>query len=171
MKHLRYSRVRIARLTQHAARSRFDCRRNDGHVIDGRDEAEDVNRAVDGAWRAFDAGGWSRRPPVEQSRLMRTVARLIEERGDTLAHARIPGFGQAARCRESDMPSAASKMAEQTPVADADLDQALDGSLFTSFFNSGQVCTTGARLLVAEKRAEEFVDAGKSGGGDRRTWR
>lgn len=43
--------------------------------------------------------------------------------------------------------------------ADADLDQALAGSLFTSFFNSGQICTSGSRLLVAEERADEFLAA------------
>ena len=41
---------------------------------------------------------------------------------------------------------------------DADLDQALAGSLFTSFFNSGQICTSGSRLLVHEAVADEFVD-------------
>jgi len=42
--------------------------------------------------------------------------------------------------------------------ADADLDQALAGTLFTSFFNSGQICTTGSRLLVAEEIADEFLE-------------
>ena len=41
---------------------------------------------------------------------------------------------------------------------DADLDQALAGSLFTSFFNSGQICTSGSRLLVHEAIAPEFVE-------------
>lgn len=43
--------------------------------------------------------------------------------------------------------------------ADADLEQALAGTMFTSFFNSGQICTSGSRLLVAAERAEEFVAA------------
>ena len=42
---------------------------------------------------------------------------------------------------------------------DADLERALTGSLFTSFFNSGQICTAGSRLLVQESIASEFVDA------------
>lgn len=41
--------------------------------------------------------------------------------------------------------------------ADADLDRALDAALFTSFFNSGQVCTAGTRLLVEESIGEEFT--------------
>src|SRR3990172_2943112 len=32
--------------------------------------------------------------------------------------------------------------------ADADLDQALEGSVFTAFYNTGQICTSGSRLLV-----------------------
>ncbi|MBX3069530.1 MAG: aldehyde dehydrogenase [Thermomicrobiales bacterium] len=41
---------------------------------------------------------------------------------------------------------------------DADIDQAVAGSLFTSYFNSGQICTSGSRLLVNERLADEFVD-------------
>jgi acyl-CoA reductase-like NAD-dependent aldehyde dehydrogenase len=43
--------------------------------------------------------------------------------------------------------------------ADADLGQAVDGSLFTTFFNSGQVCTSGSRILVDERVADEFCQA------------
>ncbi len=41
---------------------------------------------------------------------------------------------------------------------DADLEQALSGVLFTSFFNMGQICTTGSRLLLGDKIAHEFLD-------------
>jgi acyl-CoA reductase-like NAD-dependent aldehyde dehydrogenase len=41
---------------------------------------------------------------------------------------------------------------------DADLDQALAGSVFTSFLNCGQICTAGTRLLVHEDIADEFVE-------------
>jgi acyl-CoA reductase-like NAD-dependent aldehyde dehydrogenase len=43
--------------------------------------------------------------------------------------------------------------------ADADIEQALAGTLFTSFFNAGQICTSGSRLLVAREIAADFVDA------------
>lgn len=42
--------------------------------------------------------------------------------------------------------------------ADSDLEQAMEGSLFTSFFNSGQICTAGTRLLIDERVADEFLD-------------
>jgi acyl-CoA reductase-like NAD-dependent aldehyde dehydrogenase len=43
--------------------------------------------------------------------------------------------------------------------ADADLDQALEGSLFTTFFNSGQVCTSGSRILVDDRLTDDFRSA------------
>jgi acyl-CoA reductase-like NAD-dependent aldehyde dehydrogenase len=43
--------------------------------------------------------------------------------------------------------------------ADADLEQAVAGSLFTTYFNSGQVCTSGSRILVDERVADEFQAA------------
>jgi acyl-CoA reductase-like NAD-dependent aldehyde dehydrogenase len=43
--------------------------------------------------------------------------------------------------------------------ADADLDQAIAGSLFTAFYNSGQICTSGSRLLVQKSNADQVIDA------------
>ncbi|RAC95236.1 betaine-aldehyde dehydrogenase, partial [Burkholderia multivorans] len=42
--------------------------------------------------------------------------------------------------------------------ADADLDAALDNALNGAFVHSGQVCSAGARLIVENSIAEEFVD-------------
>lgn len=264
-------------------------------------EREDVDRAVDAAWRAFESGSWSNMPPAERSRRMRRVAQLIGDRVEDLARLETQDSGKPLSAATDDVLSAASifeyfaqipehvsgklyasdpgyftysrrepygvvgaiapwnfpfvlacwksapalaagnsvviKMAEQTPVTttelgkicleagipagvvnvvhgdgpttgaalaahprvpkitftgstevgqhilragaehiksihlelggktpnivfpDADLDQALAGSLFTSFFNSGQICTTGSRLLVAQSRADEFLAA------------
>lgn len=44
-------------------------------------------------------------------------------------------------------------------LPDADLEQAIAGSLFASFWNSGQVCSSGSRLLVHEGIAEQVVSA------------
>jgi len=42
--------------------------------------------------------------------------------------------------------------------ADADLEQAVEGSHFALFFNQGQCCCAGSRLYVEEKCYDEFVE-------------
>ena len=42
--------------------------------------------------------------------------------------------------------------------ADADMDQAIEGSHFALFFNQGQCCCAGSRLFVERKAYEEFVE-------------
>jgi aldehyde dehydrogenase (NAD+) len=42
--------------------------------------------------------------------------------------------------------------------ADANLDEAIEGSHFALFFNQGQCCCAGSRLFVEEKAYDEFVD-------------
>ena len=41
---------------------------------------------------------------------------------------------------------------------DADMDQAVDGALWATFFHQGQVCESGTRLLVPESIHDEFVE-------------
>jgi len=41
--------------------------------------------------------------------------------------------------------------------ADADMDDAIDGTLFGVFHNSGQVCSAGSRLLIDETIADSFL--------------
>jgi aldehyde dehydrogenase (NAD+) len=41
---------------------------------------------------------------------------------------------------------------------DADMDLALEGACFGTFFNQGEVCTAGSRVLVASAIYEEFLD-------------
>ena len=43
--------------------------------------------------------------------------------------------------------------------ADADLDAAVEGALKGAFFNQGQVCFAGSRLLVAQEILSEFTEA------------
>ncbi len=50
----------------------------------------------------------------------------------------------------------------KTPVivtADADLATAIDGILFSSFFNQGEVCVAGSRVLVDARVSKEFTAA------------
>lgn len=49
---------------------------------------------------------------------------------------------------------------------DADLDDALDGVLFGAFFNNGECCVAGSRLLVQDSIADEFI-ARVAAGADR----
>ena len=42
--------------------------------------------------------------------------------------------------------------------ADANLDEAIEGSHFALFFNQGQCCCAGSRLFVEEKAYDEFVE-------------
>jgi aldehyde dehydrogenase (NAD+) len=46
---------------------------------------------------------------------------------------------------------------------DADLDIAVDGSLFLVFFNQGQACISGSRILVPRHKHDAFVEKMKAG--------
>ncbi len=35
----------------------------------------------------------------------------------------------------------------------------ISGSLFTSFYNSGQICTSGSRLLVDQRVKDDVIEA------------
>ena len=48
-------------------------------------QAEDIDRAVGAARRAFEDSAWSRMSPAERERLIHRLADLIEEHADTLA--------------------------------------------------------------------------------------
>jgi acyl-CoA reductase-like NAD-dependent aldehyde dehydrogenase len=264
-------------------------------------EREDVERAIDASWRAYDAGAWRNAPPSARAAGLRRIAALIRDRAEEIARVESLDAGKPIVDTRNDVEGAATlleyaatlpenvrghvyareagyfsysrrepygvvgaiapwnfpfllavsktalplavgnsvilKMAEQTPLstslyaricaeaglppgvlnivhgdgpttgaalaehprvpkvtftgstevgrqiiqasaasikschlelggkspnivlADANLEQAIAGSLFTSFFNSGQVCTSGSRLLVHEDVADEVVSA------------
>ena len=64
-------------------------------VADGR--AEDVDRAVRVARRAFDEGPWPRMAPRERARALRRIADLIEKYADEIARREIADSGVPAR--------------------------------------------------------------------------
>jgi aldehyde dehydrogenase (NAD+) len=45
---------------------------------------------------------------------------------------------------------------------DADIDLAVEGAIFGTFFHQGQVCESGTRVLVSSKIYDEFIDKMKS---------
>lgn len=48
-------------------------------------DARDVDLAVRSARRAFDGGGWSRRPPAERKKVLQRLAELMRKHADELA--------------------------------------------------------------------------------------
>ncbi|MFF0447894.1 aldehyde dehydrogenase [Streptomyces sp. NPDC004609] len=76
------------RWTDPAAGGTFDrISPRDGRLIArvGAGDAEDVDRAVRGARRAFDSGVWSRLPPRRRRLVLQRLARLVEEHAEELA--------------------------------------------------------------------------------------
>lgn len=88
-----------------------------------------------------------------------------------VAHPRVPkltftgstAVGQAIlRSAADHVKSVHLELGGKTPnlvFADADIDQAVAGSLFTAFYNTGQICTSGSRLLVEESVADRVIAA------------
>ncbi len=88
-----------------------------------------------------------------------------------VAHPHVPkltftgstAVGQAIlRSAADHVKSVHLELGGKTPnivFADADIDQAVAGSLFTAFYNSGQICTSGSRLLVEASVADRFTEA------------
>lgn len=57
-------------------------------------QAEDVDRAVSAARRAFDTGGWPETPPAQRAALLRRLGDLIEQHADELARIQIQENGK-----------------------------------------------------------------------------
>ena len=88
-----------------------------------------------------------------------------------VAHPKVPkltftgstAVGQAIlRSAADHIKSVHLELGGKTPnlvFADADIEQAIDGSLFTAFYNTGQICTSGSRLLVQRSDADRIIEA------------
>jgi acyl-CoA reductase-like NAD-dependent aldehyde dehydrogenase len=71
-------------------------------------DAEDVERAVRAARRAFDDGAWTRMRPADRQRLLLRVAELIEQHADELAQLESLDNGKPfGESRYVDIPAAA----------------------------------------------------------------
>ena len=103
------------------------------------------------------------------------VLNVVHGDGETtgaalVRHPRVPKItftgstdvGRAIlRAAAQDIKSVHLELGGKSPnivFADADMEQATAGALFTSFFNSGQICSAGTRLLVDERVEDEFLD-------------
>jgi phenylacetaldehyde dehydrogenase len=76
------------------------------HVAEGA--AEDINRAVRAARRAFDDGPWSRLTPSERGRIIHRIGDLIAEHNDELAQLESLDNGKPfAVARVADVPLSA----------------------------------------------------------------
>ena len=75
-------------------------------------DADDVDRAVAGARRAFESGSWSRAAPKQRKRVLRRLATLMEEHADELALLETLDMGKPIRdSRRVDVPLAAETIA------------------------------------------------------------
>lgn len=70
--------------------------------------AEDVDRAVQAARRAFDEGPWPRLSAAERARALRRIGELIEQRADEIADVEIMDTGvPASQIKKGAIPRAA----------------------------------------------------------------
>ena len=93
-----------------------------------------------------DVGGWLSGHPGTQMTTFTgstNVGRMVASSGSRRA-SRRSASNSAARTRRSIFP-------------DADLDAALEKVVFGAYFNQGECCNAGSRLLVHADIAEEFT--------------
>lgn len=95
-------------------------------------------------------------PVVGQSLVAHPDVDMISFTGSTAVGRKV--LEQAAAAPKRVHVELGSKAANIV-FADADLEDALDGTLFGVFFNQGECCVSGARLLVQDSIADEFVTA------------
>src|SRR5438552_1914081 len=153
-------------------------------------DADDVDRAVRGARKAFESGVWSRLAPKQRKRVLVRFAELAVGAGvpDGVLQV-VPGFGPTAGqalgrhldvdlvaftgstevgklflrySGESNMKRLALECGGKSPhivMQDcADLDAAAEAAAWGVFYNQGEVCNAGSRLLVHESLKDEFLE-------------
>lgn len=93
-------------------------------------------------------------PEVGQTLAESPNVDLISFTGSTATGALI---SRAAASHATRLTMELGGKAASIVCADADLDDAVDGVLFGVFFNQGECCVSGARLLVEDSIADEFL--------------
>ncbi|HIB43758.1 MAG TPA: aldehyde dehydrogenase family protein, partial [Nitrospina sp.] len=71
-------------------------------------EEEDVNRAVESAWKANLSGTWSKMPPTERCRRLRKISEIIEAHADELAELETQDNGKPLTVAKGDILAAAA---------------------------------------------------------------
>ena len=92
--------------------------------------------------------------PVGQSLVESPDVDFVSFTGSTATGRRV-GAAAAATCKRVSLELGGK--GANIVFADADLDDALDGALFSVFFNTGQCCVAGTRLLVQDTIADDFL--------------
>ena len=92
--------------------------------------------------------------PVGQSLVESPDVDFVSFTGSTATGRRI-GAAAAQTCKRVSLELGGK--GANIVFADADLTDALDGALFSVFFNTGQCCVAGTRLLVEDTIADEFL--------------
>lgn len=92
-----------------------------------------------------------------------TGAALVEHPGvPKLTFTGSTAVGQTIlRSAANHIKSVHLELGGKTPnivFGDADHEQAIAGSLFTAFYNSGQICTSGSRLLIDRRDADAVIE-------------
>src|SRR3954471_11323234 len=110
--------------------------------------AEDVDRAVKAARRAYDKS-WSKLPAKERGKYIYRIARMIQDRARELAVIESMDGGKAIReSRDVDVPLAAAHFFYYAGWADK-LDYALPGKKPTPLGVAGQIIPWNFPLLMA----------------------
>src|SRR5436309_3348899 len=133
---------------------------------------DDVDRAVRAARSAFDAGPWQEATAQDRGRVLFRLAEIVRRRSSELVeHADVDkiAFTGSAEVGKTIMRAAATTLKKislelggKSPnifFADADFEAAVEGALFCVFFNQGEVCSAGSRILVQRPIYQKFVDA------------
>ncbi len=133
-------------------------------------DAEDVDRAVAGARRAFESGAWSRSAPRERKRVLRRLAELIDEHRDELALTETLDTGKPIRdSRGVDLPLSAETIAYYAEAIDKVYDEIAptDPSMVTMIVREpvgvvGAVVPWNFPLMMAAWKVGPALAAGNS---------
>jgi acyl-CoA reductase-like NAD-dependent aldehyde dehydrogenase len=140
-----------------------------------RGTAADADRAIAAARKAFDAGPWPKMVAAERSGVLLGTADLIDRDRDLLAHLDSlesgkpisQAFTGSTVVGRASMAAASATLKKvsmelggknpQIIFADADMEAVIDACVFGAYFNAGECCNAGARILLQRDIAGDFI--------------